>query len=125
MLVAKKPWWDGREGNRQVCTVRVVERQSLEQRPKEQRPKDQAGYLVAFTLMIFAGFFYIGLSFQGRAVDERLIELQTQVNSLEVENQRLATLTSQYSSFERLEQVATTELGLVKPSTEQILPVKY
>lgn len=116
MLVANKPRWDGSYESRNVSTVRVVKR-----RTSNQKHRTETNYLVAVTLMIFMGFLYIGLTFQGRAIDEQLYQLQNQVSTLELENQQLNTLTSKYSSFERLEKVATTELGLVKPSADQIL----
>lgn len=120
MLVARKPWWDGKEANRNVSTVRVVKR-----RVTERKHRTQTHYLMVLSLIVFIGFLYIGLSFQGRSIDMRLSQMQNQIGTLELENEQLATLSSQYSSFRRLEQVATTELGLVKPSAEQIIPAKY
>lgn len=76
--------------------------------------------LLSFCAAILVVYFYAQVLIAGY----QLNKLKKELNELDIKTQALSENISRLSSLERVERVATTKLGMVKPDTGQMVLVK-
>jgi len=106
-------------------TAAPAERQRPAKRPvSRKRKKENVALLltvimVGFILGLVAAYRYAMLAQTGYRLDQ----LQKQLALAEAENQQLQMQVNQLQSLQRIEQIATTKLGMVRPEGAQMVAV--
>lgn len=81
--------------------------------------------LVTIVLCTFGvGLLFTSLSVQLSAKGAKIYNLKREVASLQSSNERLKLEVVRLQSLERIEQIATNQLGMIKPSDQNVLVLK-
>ncbi|MGQ9825649.1 MAG: cell division protein FtsL [Desulfotomaculales bacterium] len=88
--------------------------------PRRERLVLTGLVLLSFCAAILVVFFHA----QVLAAGYQLNKLKKELGELDIQTQALAENISRFSSLERIERVATTKLGMVKPDAGQMILVK-
>ncbi len=88
-------------------------------------PRRERLVLTGMVLLVFcAGILVVFFYAQVLAAGYQLNQVKKQLNDLNIETKALTENVARLSSLERVEKVATTRLGMVKPDTSQMILVK-
>lgn len=99
----------------------VRENSSLRKAGKlRRRSSPMMRVLAAALLFALPAVIYVNQSTKASRVGYRILTLRAEVRSLEAEHARLLAATTSLKSPDRIEQVATHQLDMVKPESQQM-----
>lgn len=105
------------EKSRKVWKRKKVHSSSL---PRHERLAMTGLVLLIFILGISVVFFYAQIVNVGYQVSK----IKKEINDLDIQTRDMNEDVARFSSLERVEEVATTKLGMIKPDTNQTILVK-
>jgi len=88
--------------------------------PRHERLVLTGLVLLVFIVGISVMYFYAQMVMAGYQVNK----VKQEINDLDIQTRDLSENLAQLSSLERVEEVATTKLGMIKPDTSQMILVK-
>jgi len=90
------------------------------------KPEEQHHYALAVKIMALALLFCLGTVFcyiQGALMSYQVNDIKQNISALETDNKTLKLQLAELAAPERVEELARTQLGLVRPSEEMMVAV--